>query len=1141
MAVQIQVGTIISERYRIIGALGQGGMGVTYRAWDIASKRPVVLKHPRLEMLEKPGFIQRFNREARMMAALSHDNVVPITTIGEHDGVPYLTMPFLPGGSLLHHRARDNDGRPKPMHPSTLHLWLPQIADALDYIHSSGIVHRDVKPANIFFNGLWHAYLGDFGIAKIVGETSALEKEQTLTATSMMVGTDQYMAPEMFSPKATVTGRADQYALAVIVYEILAGRRPFTGDKAHLIVEVATQPVPPLPGNLRDLPATLEDAVYRGLAKKPESRFASCRDFVRAALANVPVMEDEPGMARFACPSCGNVLKVKAAVAGRLGRCPRCQQQMTVADDLSALWLLSEEAAKTGFDESKPPMLFTPTDSEQAPVIQLHTPSPGFAVSQHGGSFRSLWSQLAPGKRRLVIGATAALAMMAAAGLRSAISGRSTVLLERHEAVLRENGSFREELERLKGDPSPQPLVRRPRNARPSMTESELQAKLKAANPQYDGSGRIVFINNKIVEVHLGNKKIADISALKGLTLGRVGIERTQVTDITPLAGMPVSFLNCDDLGGLVDISALKGMPLIELGLARTGVTDLTALRGLPLARLNLEGTRVSDLEPLKAMPLEWLNLNDVKTYTTFQPLAGMAIRELFARGTAVEDIRPLANKTLVTLDLSRAEKVKDLRPLRGLPLRKLFIPETKISDIGVVRELPTLRDLDARGSELKSLKGIERSRMRYLNLAQTSIADLTPLKGLPLEHLDLTEAAKVTDLEPLAGMPLTELRLRGTNVFSVKPLKGMPLSVLELPQAAVVVEAEATPGMTEPELQAKLRAVNPEYDGSGRIVVVRGRIVEVHLGNKKIRDIGPLKGLSLGVVGLERTQVTDITPLAGMPLRTLNCDDLVGVVDISALKGAPLTQIFLARTGVTNVEPLRGMPLRRLSLEATRVQDLGPLKGMSLEWLNVNFVNSYTSFDPLKGMPLVELHAHGTSANNLEALAGMPLEILSINMANWIHDISSLRGMPLRNLHMYGTTVSDVTPLAGVPIRFLDAGWTRIMSLEGLEHTRLRWLSLEETAVSDLAPLKGLPIDFLNLNRATRITDLRPLSGMPLQQLHLYGTRVKSIDPLKGMPLQRLNLEAVPLSDARAVESLPLHYLNVKRTPFLEWGTDRW
>jgi serine/threonine protein kinase len=336
------VGTVVGRHYRVIARLGQGGMGVTYRAWDQESGRPVVLKHPKREFSEKPDFIERFSREAKMMAAFSHPNVVPITTVGEHDGIPYFVMPFLPGGSLSNRRLRNDSGEPQPMHPSTLQLWLPQVAAALDYVQSQGVIHRDVKPGNVFFDAFSHAYLGDFGIAKVVADTTSLDREQTLTATNMAIGTQEYMAPEMFAPKAAVDGRVDQYALGVMVYETLAGRRPFTGDTAHVIVEVTTREVPPLTGGGRNLPSSLEQAVYRSLAKRPDERFASCLAFAQAALAQVPQAEQNPGVARLLCPECGNLLKLPTTAAGKDGKCPRCHQQMTVANDLSALWLLRE-------------------------------------------------------------------------------------------------------------------------------------------------------------------------------------------------------------------------------------------------------------------------------------------------------------------------------------------------------------------------------------------------------------------------------------------------------------------------------------------------------------------------------------------------------------------------------------------------------------------------------------------------------------------------------------------------------------------------------------------------------------------------------------------------------------------------------
>lgn len=448
------LGATIAGRYRVISQLGEGGMGVTYRAWDEREGRPVVLKMPRRELLENADFAARFGREVRMMAALPHPSIVPILDMGEDGGLPFLAMRFLPGGSLSNRKLRDSDGKPLPMQPFTLHLWLPAIASALDFVHANGVVHRDVKPANIFFDAFWAAYLGDFGIAKIVQDTTALEKEHTLTATSMAIGTQQYMAPEQFSPKAMVDGRVDQYALAVMAYELLTSRRPFQGDTAHLIVEVTTRPVPPLTEFRRDLPDSLCRALYRGLSKTPGERFTSCSQFAASLLRDVQPRGDEEGVARLLCPSCGNMLKMPTAAAGRQGKCPRCKDRMTVARDLGALWLDREEHEQYEWSEPR-----DVADDSSAVFASLEdtTPSPWAKV-------RGIWSALDPTVQRSAIGAML-LASLVASVLLTAIYAASNArrmlaeVTAQNVKLLEENERLRSELGRRKSGQGDQPAA----------------------------------------------------------------------------------------------------------------------------------------------------------------------------------------------------------------------------------------------------------------------------------------------------------------------------------------------------------------------------------------------------------------------------------------------------------------------------------------------------------------------------------------------------------------------------------------------------------------------------------------------------------------------------------------------------------
>jgi serine/threonine protein kinase len=340
-------GSTIAGRYRLISKLGEGGMGTAYRAWDIQDGVPVVVKMPKRGLLDNPQFAKRFTREIRTMAAVQHPHIVPIVDFGEDGGgefadLPYVAMRFLPGGSLANRRLRDSDGKPLPNHPSTLHLWLPGIASALDTVHAAGIVHRDVKPANIFFDGFWQAFLGDFGIAKLLHDAGDAVREETLTGTNIGMGTPDFMSPEQFSPHAVIDGRADQYALAVTVYEMLCGSKPFAGLTTHIAVEHLTLPPPLLASRCGGLPPSLCAAVHRGLAKKPAERHPSCSAFVAALLADVKPMEPERDVVRLLCPACSNILKLPPTAGGRTGKCPRCHNVMNVAPDLGALWLERE-------------------------------------------------------------------------------------------------------------------------------------------------------------------------------------------------------------------------------------------------------------------------------------------------------------------------------------------------------------------------------------------------------------------------------------------------------------------------------------------------------------------------------------------------------------------------------------------------------------------------------------------------------------------------------------------------------------------------------------------------------------------------------------------------------------------------------
>lgn len=261
-------------RYHILEQIGQGGMATVYRALDTRLDRDVAVKMIRksafsAEMLER--VLARFEREAKSLARMSHPNILKVHDYGEHDGSPYLVLEYLPGGTL-----KQRLGQPIGW-AETLRLLLP-VARGLAYAHGRGIIHRDVKPANILITESGEPMLTDFGIAKLL-ET---EDGQTLTGSGVGIGTPEYMAPEQGMGHG-VDARVDIYSLGIVLYEMITGRKPYTADTPMAVVlKQMTDPLPRPRDAVPDLPENIERLLIRSLAKKPEDRFASMDDMASA-------------------------------------------------------------------------------------------------------------------------------------------------------------------------------------------------------------------------------------------------------------------------------------------------------------------------------------------------------------------------------------------------------------------------------------------------------------------------------------------------------------------------------------------------------------------------------------------------------------------------------------------------------------------------------------------------------------------------------------------------------------------------------------------------------------------------------------------------------------------------------------------
>lgn len=255
---------ILAGRYRLLAPLGEGGMASVYRARDLRLNRDVAVKVLREDLTRDPSFLDRFSREAQMVASLSHPHIVPVYDVGEESGTHFIVMEYVAGYTLHEEIARQG-----PLSSDRALPILRHVLEALGYAHQQGLIHRDVKPHNVLLTQDGTARLADFGIAHLEGNSA--------TQTAAILGSAHYLSPEQ-SRGEPATVRSDIYACGVTLYEMLTGAPPFTGANALMVANqhLSTDPT------LEALPPELRPIVRTALAKDPAQRFPSAGDFAAA-------------------------------------------------------------------------------------------------------------------------------------------------------------------------------------------------------------------------------------------------------------------------------------------------------------------------------------------------------------------------------------------------------------------------------------------------------------------------------------------------------------------------------------------------------------------------------------------------------------------------------------------------------------------------------------------------------------------------------------------------------------------------------------------------------------------------------------------------------------------------------------------
>jgi serine/threonine protein kinase len=314
--------------FEIQEEIGRGGMATVYRARQLTMNRIVAVKVLPRNLLHDPSFYERFEREVEVISHLEHPHIVPIYEYGQSDGMPYIVMRYLGGGSL--------EGVIRRHLPplDTLEKPLRQIAQALDYAHQQGIIHRDLKPGNIMLDENGNAYLSDFGIARVLGSN--------ITG-SMIVGTPAYMSPEQANG-LPIDARSDIYALGVVLFEMLTGREPYQAETPMaILLKHINEPIPPITDYRDDVPPAVEAVVNKATAKNPDHRYASASAMVEAlsvALRGAPMPADDFSTTNVRKPATTPAAQVVEPPTSQLSPPPVSQSMPPARSNLPLVALL---------------------------------------------------------------------------------------------------------------------------------------------------------------------------------------------------------------------------------------------------------------------------------------------------------------------------------------------------------------------------------------------------------------------------------------------------------------------------------------------------------------------------------------------------------------------------------------------------------------------------------------------------------------------------------------------------------------------------------------------------------------------------------------------------------------------------------
>ncbi len=564
--------------YRILDVLGSGGMGTVFRAEDEQLQRQVALKIMRPEAAGKPAAGERFLREARATAALKNDHIVTIYQVGEDHGVLFLAMELLEGESLKEWMERN----PRPNADEILRIGI-EITHGLEAAHKKGLVHRDLKPGNIWLEGSTNRVkILDFGMARLLEEVSPL------TQSGVILGTPLYMSPEQARGEPADT-RSDLFSLGCILYRLCAGVEPFQGTTSYAILTaLATETPRPVREFNPDTPESLAKLIMQLLLKNRAERPAIARE---VTLSLQVIQRNWKGNTQTAPKS---ILSLPPAPQNRTAR-PRWLWITALA---SVVLILGFSAWKLGF-------LTLHGDSDgKHQANDLNEP---IAKTQSGKRSENRNSAHIPFPKNSSLAEKKNWVLKELERRNPGFVGKNATLKLSEEGL-----TFHAESQQSLHDPTPLSALSALKGIDVSRTQvSSLQA----------------FANLDLYWLDCGGcSQITSLDPLRNMPLTNVSIWGTGVQDLSPLAGRRLDYLDCHDTE-VNQLSPLKGIPLVELNVGGTKVKDLSPLKfSTSLRYLDCSNTAVSRLSALKGIPLEelWISNTQIKDLSPLKSMTSL-------------------------------------------------------------------------------------------------------------------------------------------------------------------------------------------------------------------------------------------------------------------------------------------------------------------------------------------------------------------------------------------------------------------------------------------------------------------------------------------------------------------------------------